>query len=211
MTKTINQTLQKVVLTGGPCAGKTTALPLVRTELERRGYTVAMVPEVAGLLLAGGYRLRQAAANWDTEAYLAMQIELCRVQQALEDAHQESLRTTCQHGVILCDRGMLDNQAYLLPAQWQAVLNEFGWSNVSLAKAYDVVYHLVSAADGAPDFYKAEGVRSERLSDALLLEDKTDAAWAAHPRRRVIANEDPDFQSKMARLLAAVRADFPEV
>jgi hypothetical protein len=56
--------------------------------------------------------------------------------------------------VLLCDRGLMDGSAYVSKEQWDAVLDEMGWSPVHLRdKRYDLVLHLVTAADGAPDFY----------------------------------------------------------
>ena len=40
--------VSKIVLTGGPCAGKTTALTWVNNYFSKRGYTVLFVPQVQG-------------------------------------------------------------------------------------------------------------------------------------------------------------------
>jgi len=44
----------KLVLTGGPCAGKTTALARLSTFFENIGWKVYRVPESANILLSGG-------------------------------------------------------------------------------------------------------------------------------------------------------------
>lgn len=60
--------------------------------------------------------------------------------------------------VILCDRGVYDNSAYIEEDSWQAVLDEQAWTQVELRdKRYDGVIHLVSAADGAEKYYTLEG------------------------------------------------------
>ena len=37
-------TIRKIVITGGPCAGKTTALSWIANNLPQKGYTVLFVP-----------------------------------------------------------------------------------------------------------------------------------------------------------------------
>lgn len=44
----------RICLTGGPCAGKTTALITLNQSLTDRGFRVFMVPEAATLLMKGG-------------------------------------------------------------------------------------------------------------------------------------------------------------
>jgi putative protein kinase ArgK-like GTPase of G3E family len=44
----------RICLTGGPCAGKTTALSTLSQHLTLMGFKVLMVPEAATLLMKGG-------------------------------------------------------------------------------------------------------------------------------------------------------------
>ena len=44
----------KVVITGGPCAGKTTSLTQIVDSLSEKGYTVFSVPEAASLIFNSG-------------------------------------------------------------------------------------------------------------------------------------------------------------
>lgn len=46
----------KIVLTGGPCAGKTTALARIEEELTEKGYRVFIVSESATELIKGGIK-----------------------------------------------------------------------------------------------------------------------------------------------------------
>ena len=44
----------KIVITGGPCAGKTTALASIQTAFSRLGYKVVTVPEPATEFISNG-------------------------------------------------------------------------------------------------------------------------------------------------------------
>ena len=46
--------IRKIVITGGPCAGKTTAMSWIQNEFSKLGYTVLFVPETATELISGG-------------------------------------------------------------------------------------------------------------------------------------------------------------
>lgn len=42
------------MLTGGPCAGKTTAITTIAGRLRENGYTVFIVPEAASMIFGSG-------------------------------------------------------------------------------------------------------------------------------------------------------------
>jgi len=46
--------ITRILLTGGPCAGKTTALAAISQDLSQLGYKVLIVPEAATLIMKGG-------------------------------------------------------------------------------------------------------------------------------------------------------------
>lgn len=49
-----NENLHKLLITGGPCAGKTTALAELHKDLLQLGFLVLTVPEAATILMKGG-------------------------------------------------------------------------------------------------------------------------------------------------------------
>lgn len=44
----------KIVVTGGPCAGKTTAITTLADKLREKGYATFIVPEAASLIFTSG-------------------------------------------------------------------------------------------------------------------------------------------------------------
>ena len=46
--------ITRICVTGGPCAGKTTALATLQLHLKQIGYRVLVVPEAATILMVGG-------------------------------------------------------------------------------------------------------------------------------------------------------------
>ena len=66
--------ISKIVLTGGPCAGKSTAMSRIQEEFGELGYTVLFVPETATELITGG------VAPWTCCTVAEYQICLLKLQ-----------------------------------------------------------------------------------------------------------------------------------
>ena len=88
--------------------------------------------------------------------------------------------------LIVCDRGALDNKAYMTDAEFASVLESMGLNEVELRDSYDAVFHLVTAAKGAEKFYTTANnvARTETVEQAAALDDKLIAAWTGHPHLR---------------------------
>ena len=105
--------------------------------------------------------------------------------------------------VILCDRGLMDGCAYVSKNQWEACLEELGLKTIQLREnRYDGILHLVTAADGAEEFYELETneARYEGLEAARLLDDKLKKAYFVHPKWYMVDNRNSkDFDHKIER------------
>ena len=79
--------MTRILLTGGPCAGKTTAMASISQDLTQLGYKVLIVPEAATLIMKGGAMIVSAAFTPDQG--LMFQKALMKLQIALEDCYCE--------------------------------------------------------------------------------------------------------------------------
>lgn len=194
--------VHRVAITGGPCAGKTTALAEVSERLRSRGFDVYVVPEAATLFFAGGASLAHATPL----QILAFQAALLRAQIALEDSFNTIASASTRPSYILSDRGAVDGRAYMPDHLWFTMLKENGWDMVGLRDArYDLVVHLITAADGAPDFYSLENnkARSESSEEACAVDRRTQKAWVGHPHLRIVDNRT-GFREKINRADARI-------
>ena len=190
----------KIVVTGGPCGGKTTALTRIQRDLAHLGYTVLVVPETATSLISGGVAPWTCASNEDYQkCQMLLQLQKEQVfERAAEGMGADRV-------VIVCDRGELDNKAYMNDEEFAHVLSFLGKTEIELRDDYDAVFHLVSAAKGAEEFYTLDnnGARYESVEEAAALDDKFIAAWTGHPHFRVIDNRS-DFEEKMRHLMREI-------
>lgn len=198
--------ISKIVITGGPCAGKSTAMSWIQNAFTQRGYQVLFVPETATELITGG------VAPWTCGSNLDYQICQIGLQMEKERIFEQAAKTMdCDKVLIVCDRGMLDNKAYMTEMEFQQVLTLMNQNEVELRDSYGAVFHLVTAAKGAEKFYTTANntARTETVEEAAALDDKLIAAWTGHPHLRII-NNTSDFENKMKRLIAEISAFLGE-
>lgn len=198
--------IKKIVLTGGPCAGKTTALVKIVEYFSGMGYKVFTIPEVPTLFSIGGWNYLTP----NRQLYYQGERAILETQLALEDQFMALAEVCTKPVLIVCDRGALDISAYIKPEEWEEITQMAGSDSESLRKRYDAVLHLVSAADGAEQYYttatnatRYEKADEEGLRLARELDKKVINAWSGHSRLRVINNHD-DFNAKLSRVIQEI-------
>jgi predicted ATPase len=180
----------RIVLTGGPGGGKTTAVDLFRREIGER---VVIVPEAATILFQGGFpRSRKPHASQFA------QTAIFHVQRRLEDVQAALFpgRT------LLCDRGTVDGAVYW-PGQPRDYFNAVGTTlDIELAR-YDAVIFFETAARGGISIEGGNPVRNESIDEAVKLDKKLRELWSRHPRF-ILVPHNPSFFKKISLGLAAL-------
>ena len=198
--------ITKIVITGGPCGGKSTALSRIETNFEQMGYKVLFVPETATELITGG------VAPWTCGSNKDYQNAQFKLQMEKEKVFEEAAKTmNAEKVLIVCDRGMLDNKAYMSSSEFDSIVDDLGYNEIELRDHYDAVFHLVTAAKGAEKFYTTDNnkARTETPEEARVLDEKIISAWTGHPHLRVIDNSK-DFESKMKELISEISSFLGE-
>lgn len=192
--------LSKIVLTGGPCAGKTTALAKIEEDLTEKGYRVFIVSESATELIKGGIRPFGDKAI----ELLEFQNLILQYQLGKEKIYEQAIKSLpdTERCVIIHDRGVIDNKAYIKSGEFAILLNKNNMYELSLMDNYDMVIHLVTAADGKEEYYTLSNnaARTETIEEAIELDRKTVDAWAGHSNLRIIDNST-GFEEKINRVL----------
>lgn len=194
MTKTVTMPMQKrkrIVLTGGPGGGKTTAADLLRREL---GSRIVIVPEAATILFAGGF---PRAQQWD--ANRAAQSAIFHVQRNLEDV-QSALYPD---RTLLCDRGTVDGAAYWYDGE-EAFFHTVGTTLDAELARYDAVVFFETAAVAGLSIEGGNPVRNESLTQAVELDRRLRSLWSRHPRFTLIEH-DTSFLKKIVGALAVLQ------
>ena len=144
------------------------------------------------------------------DLYYEGELAILRTQLALEDSFMRLAETCTKPTFVVCDRGTLDISAYIAPEMWDDLCSKCGTSTNELRSRYDAVLHLVSAADGAEQYYttatnstRYEQADEQGLQLARDLDKKVNRSWTGHPHLRVINNHD-DFDTKLRRVLKEI-------
>lgn len=173
-----NAPIEKIVVTGGPCAGKTSVLNAIR---DYYGDHVLLVPETATILLSGGFPQPGRDCEWSQTWQDIFQIAVTNTQLALEAIYEIEARRRGLTLLVL-DRGLLDGAAYLTRGQHEYCVR-FGLRREVIHDRYAAVIHLESLATAQPALYGStnNACRYETLEQAQALEYAVRAAWAGHP------------------------------
>jgi predicted ATPase len=184
---------KRVVLTGGPGAGKTAVLELIRQHFCQH---VQVLREAAGILFGGGFP-RQP----DPPRLRAAQRAIFYTQRELEACADSGV------AIVLCDRGTIDGAAYW-PGPGE-LWDEVGTSREEQLARYAAVLHLRPPPMGSGYTSDNNPLRIESAIEAAAVDERILKCWEGHPRR-VVIDSTADFLSKAAATLAALRGELPD-
>ena len=223
--------ITKIVLTGGPCAGKTTGMSWIQNTFEKMGYAVIFMQEPATELKSAGitparcssmmaYQLFQMKLQLEKEeVYTRAAKDIAEASEKRagnngDHENHENLQGTQQTGkkvLIVCDRGFFDNRAYMTSEEFSEALQILGVSEEEKLRSYDAVFHLETTAKNAKVFYgtATNAIRDETPEQAAALDDLVIAAWEKHPYYRIIENLN-GFEDKTRHLVAEIASFLGE-
>jgi predicted ATPase len=185
--------LSRIVVTGGPGAGKTSVWRELATS---HAESLIAVPEVATLMFQHVFPSVQNRT------------ERCAVQRAIFEV-QRNLETVfetrrAEGQVLLCDRGVPDGAGYW-PEGPDAFFGAMSTDWKAEILRYDAVLFLETAAVGGLSIAAGNVTRTETLDAAIRVDAQLRAVWSQHPNCVFVAHE-LDFAAKVARGSAVLRA-----
>ncbi len=184
--------MKKIVLTGAPSSGKSSALK----HLMRLGWPkVAFVPETARVLLGAGY---PTPAHGSLEQIHAFQKDILSLQASIEaawDARAAQLRH------LVLDRGRPDGAGFW-PAGEEDYFRSFSMNAAHELSRYDHVLFLALPPEG--DFGAQDAERFHDYAQSLEVEQRLNALWARHPGFELVPAQ-PSLEAKIALVEERVR------
>lgn len=193
--------ITRAVLTGGPCGGKTTALVFILERCEALGVKTILVPELATQYILAGVVPNTLGLKNFQKAILEGQLNQ-------EDKYLKIAKLYAQKSpvLLLFDRGFLDGAAFCSKKEWEAVCESLLVNaHKERDNRYDIIVHLVTAANGAEDYYTLSNnkARTETPKEARALDLKIQKVWIGHPKLRVIDNQG-NFREKITKATAEI-------
>jgi len=175
---------KRIVLTGGPGGGKTTALDLIRREFAGQ---IASVPEAATMIFSGGISRTDNPIEITSQ-----QIAIFNLQKNLEDI-QRAMHPDC---LILCDRGSLDGLAYW-PGTEEDFFNKMRSSLENEIGRYDAVIFFETAAKSGQAIKSNNPIRNESEQKAIELDKKLQRIWSRHPNFNFVGSSESFIKKVM--------------
>ena len=178
--------IAKIVLTGGPCAGKTSTIPRIEEHLIEKGYHVLILNECATETIKQGIRPfgNNAATVYDFENEI-LKLQLFKEKRLKESVNYYPDDTKV---VILYDRGSVDVYAYLGKEQYDRILKENNLKHEELVNEYDLVIHMITVAADMENRYSNANnkTRFEDSEEAINVDNNIKEAWNDCPNLKVV-------------------------
>ena len=193
------QVIKKIVITGGSDAGKTTAMNWIQNNFEKKGYKVVFIDSAAKEFINDG------VLKGELKSTLKYQSIVIDMQIAKEKIYEEAAKQLPFEKILLvCKRGTIDAKAYMSNRDFEYMLKERNLNEVELRDSYDAVFHLVTSASGAEEYFLIDDpLRDNLIEEAKRIDDQIINAWTGHKYFRVIDNRST-FQNKMKQLIKEI-------
>ena len=193
----------KIVLTGGPAAGKTTLISRILKEFKQEdGWRVITIPETATELISGfGIKPFGNCMSMRIFQDFVIGVQIHKEKLALWAAEVVPEKDV----LVIYDRALMDDKAYISDEEFAATLAGFdGRTEKTVLAGYDAVLHLVTCAKGAEFAYDlGNEARTESIEYAREMDDRTLRAWSGHPNLRIIDNAI-NFEDKINRAIREI-------
>lgn len=195
-----------VVLTGGPCAGKTTCLNKARRQSLAMSNCITFVAQEAATHLKNANINFVSAGADNTFQELIIDHQLTSERDVVITAIKFVANHPQQNAICIFDRSIMDGQAYFDdPNQYLEILKEYNLDREKVYNRADMVLFLRSAAVGAEFAYTtSDGTpRDESPEMARIRDANVYNAWKDHPNFKEINNEFI-FSEKMDRAISII-------
>lgn len=189
-----------IVLTGGPCGGKSSLVSELIPDLEVFGWKVIVCNEVATELIISGIRPWEIPTQ-DFQSYVFQRMFV------KEETSAAAAKFLGNKVLVICDRALPDNLAYMPKEMYAYMLAEYGLTPATVLERYHTVVQMVTAADGAEEHYTLENneARSEGLEKARNLDNACKEAYTGHPDFHIIPNlKGHSFKDKIEMAKACI-------
>jgi CYTH domain-containing protein/thymidylate kinase len=201
--------IYRIVLTGGPGAGKTSVLKHIKDHFEKLGWKVMLAPEVATILFTAG--LEDDRNNSPT--HTVVQSLFLEMQLAMEKVINKAVKIISKPTLIIYDRGLLDGKAFCSENEWWNAINMTPpldsytayEKEAMMSTSYDAVIHLeTSAALNSNSYVKETNpIRKEDAAEAIKYDKRTYDAWSGHFNHSIIYARE-NFQEKIDAVISTI-------
>ena len=181
----------KVVLTGGPCGGKTKSLEILKKNLKYYDLSVITISETASDLLSMGY------APGCNISYFDFQNILFKIQFIKEYINEKNV------DIAICDRGLLDAKIYIDNEEFNNLLILNQVKENEILDTYNVALYFRTIAYEFPDIFQQERIY-EVPSVGIMRDKRSLEAWKSKILHVSYSNFD-GYENKIMSIYGALK------
>lgn len=200
----------KIVLTGGPCGGKTETLEGIAKYFKKHPeYSFFAVQETATELINEGINPEIVKDVMEFQNIVLLRQRSKETSNILGTQIMPE-KDIC---VIVYDRGILDNKAYVgSQEKFDTLLERNNLHEQELLDNYDLIIDLISLAGSEYGQYEVESneARFEKEEDVAPLDKRTTDAWIGH-ENMVIITPMPLMEQKIDMAIAKIKDEISGV
>ncbi len=196
--------IARIVLTGGPAGGKTSLVNRIQKEFKtNEEWRIITIPETATELISGfGIGPFPGCMPMLNFQYYVIPDQLHKEALALKAAYEVPQEKV----LILYDRAVPDDKAYISDEDFAMILQEFGHTEQEILDGYDGVIFMTTCAKGAEFAYSLNNkARTESISAAREMDDNSRHAWANYPGMHIVENYG-DLNEKLDYAISVIHS-----
>jgi predicted ATPase len=175
----------KIVLTGGPCGGKSSILESIENKYDKKGCHLYPINETVKLLFTSGFN--SIKINGQNLPKIDFQTMIF-ITQYLKEYSAELQTNRDDKSIIICDRGLLDGKVYTSSEEYDIILQKLNKCEALILKTYGIVLHLTSMCCKDIDFFNQQ--RPYAMENGLSLEHDLRKIWQGNPNHHIIPATD---------------------
>lgn len=189
--------IKKIVLTGGPCGGKTSAINHIKEIYEEKGYIVLSINETATELMNMGIKpfgLSEISMDKFQEYIFYLQLfKEMLIDKYISDNKDKNI-------LVLLDRCILDNNSYVSDEKFNELLNKFNVDRQSYINKYDLFIHLVSAAIDTNEYNVSNNSARIESKEEAKEKDNNIRNCYKDVNNYVIIDNSTNFEEKLKKV-----------
>ncbi len=197
--------IPRILITGGPGAGKTESKRFLQEALNVRGYHALFIPETATELIGAGI----SASTVGSRSYQTEQLikQILKEKAAMNKAKALISQNSSTRPVLIFDRGTLDGIAWSGQEEFDAILQSQKLNMAELVLDYDAIFHMESAGCRLDENYDQSNnpARIASPKEACRLDHILRNVYRSNPEWHFIES-DADIQKKMSNLSTQILA-----
>lgn len=194
--------MKKIVFTGGPSAGKSKVIEMLKEYYTRLGYNVFVIPETSTEIINAGFKWWDNSIETNVYQKLIFKYQLDKednIMTAIEESNMDNV-------IILLDRGLMDGKAYMEEKAFEYMAERYAFSETNIFMRYDAVIYLESVSISFPELFSDENnkARKSNVEQAKVFDEKVKKAWKGH-HKFIEIHACKTFEEKYENVLKEIK------